>query len=240
VVHLHRSSYAPSSLSGLQMPMRLLKQVLVGRRLNPGGRVLVAGCGHGELPTFLANLAYSVDALDDSHDRLAEARQQFPQFEFLDVRPEESLSFPDAEFDLVVVQDLEIYSENLLDPGTRIATANLLTCLKPGADLVFIRKVDDHQGRTTEHLPQCWQRHLACFPGEVDARDYRESIFSRVHWDWLCGTRDHGTWFTVRLQTPLEKFSHSFWRGCARRGLTAAADCCVSQNQKPYVHRRAA
>jgi SAM-dependent methyltransferase len=230
MVRLYQPSSDIASSTGLELPTRLLKQVLVGHGLRFGGRVLVAGCGHGELVAFLDGIAYSVDAIDDSTDGIEDARRRFPQFEFQYARLDESIPAPTDEFDLILVQDLCVYRDNLLDLRTRSATANLLACLKPGGDLVFVRKRIGQLGCGAGHHSGCWKRHLACFPGQLETTDYRESFFDRAHWDWLYGPREHSDYFTVTLQTPPEKLTRNFWRDFARRGLmTGQGTCCPDQ-----------
>ncbi len=242
MVRLHQPSSEHASPTGLELPIRLLKQVLIGHGVRLGGRVLVAGCGHGELVAFLDGIAYSVDAVDDSADGIDDARSRFPQFEFHYARLDESVPAPKDEFDLILVQDLCVYRDNLLDLRTRSATANLLACLKPGGDLVFVRKRDGRLGCGAGHNPGCWKRHLACFPGQLEATAYGESFFERARWDWLCGPREHSDYFTVTLQSPPEKLNRNFWRDFARRGLMTGQGTCCPKNEatQPNPLRRAA
>ena len=228
--------------TGLELPVRLLKQVLIGRGLRLGGRVLVAGCGHGNLVAFLDGIAYDVDAIDDSVDGIDEAQRLFPRFNFHYARLDEAIPAPSDEFDLILVQDLCVYRDNLLDLRTRSATANLLGCLKPGGDLVFVRKHGGNLGCGTEqHGADCWKRHLACFPGQIETKDYCESFLENLRWDWLVGKREHCDYFTVTLQTPPEKLSRAFWRDFARRGLmTGQGSCCAKESTTAVAQRRVA
>ena len=47
MVHLHLSPDQDSELEDQPLPTRMLRQILVGRKVHLGGRVLVAGCGRG-------------------------------------------------------------------------------------------------------------------------------------------------------------------------------------------------
>ena len=240
MVRLYQPSSDSNAINGLKFPNRLLKQVLVGHGLRFGGRVLVAGCKHGELVAFLDGLAYQVDAIDDSSDVIDDVRQRFPQFNFQLTRLDESFPVAKDEFDLVVVQDLSVYRQNLLDLRTRTATANLLSCLKPGGDLVFVRKQPASDRTVSEHGPQCWKRHLACFPGQLESVTHCESFFERSSWDWLFGAREHGNYFTVTLQSPPEKLHRNFWRDFGRRGLMTGQDhCCQIKTAADGIRRAA-
>ncbi|WP_397571159.1 class I SAM-dependent methyltransferase [Schlesneria sp. T3-172] len=226
-VHL---SHTPRFSTALELPVRMMKQILVSRNVPFGGRVLVAGCGHGELVAFLDGIAYQVDAVTDSPEEIEQLRKRCPQYDFHYARLDEAVGAPPDVFDLILVQDLCVYRNNLLDLGTRSATANLLACLKPGGDLVFVRKQDGPMGCGTGHEAGCWKRHLACFPGQITINQYPESFFGRSTWDWFCGNRDHGDYFTVTMQSPPEKLNRNFWRDFARRGLmTGQGKCCAGQ-----------
>ena len=135
---------------------------MIGHGLHFGGRVLVAGCGHGELVAFLNDIAYDVDAVGDSVDEIDDAQQLFPRFKFHFARLDESIPAVSDEFDLVLVQDLRVYRDNLLGLRTRSATANLLACLKPGGDLVFVRERQSRL-RSGASAAECWKRHLSLF-----------------------------------------------------------------------------
>ena len=234
--------YQPSSnaITHRSIPNRLLKHVLIGHGIRFGGRILVAGCGDGELIPFLDGLAYNVDAIDDSADVIDDVRQRFPQFDFQLTRFDESLPVSNNEFDLIIVQDLSVYRNNLLDLRTRTATANLLSCLKPGGDLVFVRKEDASASPDSVHGPACWKRHLACFPGQFETLSYRELLFERANWDWLFGARDHSNYFTVTFQSPPEKLHRNFWRDFGRRGLMTGQGSCCQINSATEGIRRAA
>ena len=240
MVRLYQPSSDSNAVTGLRLPNRLMKQVLVGHGIRFGGRVLVAGCGQGELVSFLDGLAYQVKAIDDSSDVIDDARQNFPQFEFQHAQLDESFPVANEEFDLIIVQDLSVYRNNLLDLRTRTATANLLSCLKPGGDLVFVRTADVSHGTHSGHVPHCWKRHLACFPGQFESADYRESLFERTEWDWLFGDRLHVDYFTVTLQSPLEKLHRNFWRDFGRRGLMTGQGCCCQIKKVANGLRRVA
>ena len=230
VVHMVKLASHSRLATGIELPVRMLKQILTSREVPFGGRVLVVGCGHGELVAFLDGIAFQVEAFGDSPAEIDDARRRFPQYEFQYARLDESIGAPNDAFDLILVQDPCVYRNNLLDLGTRSATANLLACLKPGGNLVFVCKRDGLIGCGAGHETGCWKRHLACFPGQLAIHQYPEGFFRKANWDWLCGERDHGEYFTVTLQSPPEKLNRNFWRDFARRGLmTGQGVCCVNK-----------
>lgn len=241
MIHRYPLSRESDFSTELQLPVRLLKQVLTGNGVRLGGRILVAGCGRGDLVAFLDGIAYSVDAVDDCPDEVEAARRRFPHFQFHCAHLDELIPAPENDFDLILVQDLCVYRKNLVNQKTRSATANLLSCLRPGGELVFIRKQNTQFRRDSEHKFDCWKQHLACFPGQLKAHRFRESFFQKARWDWLAGRRNHDNYFTVSLQTPAERFPPAFWRDVARSGmLTGQHACCSIDQIEADIPRRAA
>ena len=119
----------------------------------------------------------------------------------------------------------------LLQPSSESkAITNLLSCLKPGGNLVFIRKEDAPLPMKTGHNPHGWKRRLACFPGQFETVSYSESWFERAEWDWLFGAREHRNYFTVTLQSPPEKLHRNMWRDFGRRGLMTGQGFCFQIN----------
>jgi SAM-dependent methyltransferase len=241
MIRVHQSSRESDCRTGPPLPTKLLKQVLTRHGLRIGGRVLVAGCGRGELVAFLDGLAYSVNTVDDRPDEVEKANQRFPHLQFQCARLDESISGPCNEFDLVLVQDLGVYHDNLMSLISRTVTANLLACLKPGGDLVFIGQMRRQSGCEPRHESRCWKQHLACFPGQLEAHEYRESFFENARWDWLVGRREHNDHFTVTLQSPLDKLTQSIWQDVAQCGLmTGKGSCCEMDRVASGKERRVA
>lgn len=227
--------------ANLDLPVRLLKQVLTRHGLHFGARVLIAGCGSPQLVAFLDGLGYAVDMVDDRIEVLAEAKSRFPGFEFRLANLECSIPFPHVEFDLVIVLETDVYRRNLFSLPVRNATVNLLTCLKPNSDLVFIRERTGSRDFGESHRIGCWEKHLACFPGQFSTNDFRESFFQSRSSDWLLGTRAHHEYFTVTLQIPAERISSTEWQKFATAAmLTDKRCCCQTQAVQRAIDRHAA
>lgn len=236
MARLFQPSTDIDSANGLEIPVRLLKQILVGHGVKLGGRVLVVGCHDGELVAFLDSLAYNVEVIDDSFPAVEAAQHRFPQFDFEYVRLDEALPVDPGTFDLILIQETSVYRGNLLGLRSRSVTANLLSCLKPGADLVFINRSGPSDDESSRHGANCWKRHLACFPGQFETATYPESWFHRARWDWLLGQRNHSDFFTVTLQLPPQQLDRAAWYDLARRGLmTGHGECCPAKMQLPRI-----
>ena len=192
---------------------QLLKRVLVGGGHSIGQRVLVIGTGCGELIEWLNSLGFDVDSLGKSSLELTAG--------------ESSRSM----FDLILVDDFDRYRGSLLDLSLRLVTAQLLSRLKPGGDLVVIRAAArgpmDDSSTSTSHDAVCWTRHLACFPGRLETTEFSASWFSRSTWHWMLGRGSAPAELTVSLRIPSERLTVEQWQDHARRGLlTGAAACC--------------
>ena len=110
---------------------------LVTRLVEPGARVLDAGCGTGRVAIRLAQLGYDCVGVDLDASMLAQARTAAPDLAWV-LADLSELDLPEhgipAEFDLVVAAGNVI---PLLAPGTEpAAVRRLATQLRPGGLLV--------------------------------------------------------------------------------------------------------
>jgi ubiquinone/menaquinone biosynthesis C-methylase UbiE len=82
----------------------------IAAAVGPVARVLDAGCGTGQVTVELARIAKQVDAADFVQEMLAIARRKAESLGLTNVSfhqmPVESLSFPDASFDAVVLSNV--------------------------------------------------------------------------------------------------------------------------------------
>jgi phosphatidylethanolamine/phosphatidyl-N-methylethanolamine N-methyltransferase len=107
----------------------------IARAVGPVERVLDAGCGTGQVTVELARVAQRVDATDFVEEMLAIARGKTEALGLANVSFErmgvESLVFPDASFDAVVLSNVLHLVD---DPGK--ALSEVRRVLKPRGRLV--------------------------------------------------------------------------------------------------------
>lgn len=203
-----------------------MRRVLVRGGHSIGQRVLVVGTGCGELADWLNSLGFEVETRNDatSGSSVGESHS--------------------SAFDLVLVDELDPYRGNLLELGSRLVTAQLLSCLKPGGDFVVIRDAgSDSVGASTNdqsHDAACWTRHLACFPGRQETAAFPAPLFSRSTWRWLLGHGAARVELAVSLRIPAERLSVAEWQDHARRGLLTGTACCHSAEPRTRRQREAA
>ena len=186
----------------------------------------MAGTGCDELTDWLITLGFEVETLSDA----ALGSAVFDSHQ--------------SAFDLILVDELGQYRGSLLELSSRLVTAQLLSCLKPGGDFVVIRDAafgsNGSPTRIASHDAACWTRHLACFPGQLETAEFPAPWFSRNTWLWLLGHGSAPAELAVSLRTPAERLSIAEWQEHARRGLlTGAASCCSAAMPVQHQHRAA-
>ena len=119
----------------------LFDQMLRGN-ITPGMRVLDAGCGSGRNLVYLLRERYDVSAIDASPDAITYvqslAAHLAPHLPAENIRREaiESLSFPDASFDVVLCNSVLHFARDT--PHFSAMHAQLWRVLRPGG-LLFCR-----------------------------------------------------------------------------------------------------
>jgi len=205
---------------------QLVRRILVQGHHGIGQRVLVAGTGCDELTGWLDDLGFEVETWGSAALELTK-----------------SLPSP-STFDLILVDDLHEHRGNLLELNSRLVTARLLTCLKPGGDLVVIRDAafDAHGVPTTTstHDAVCWTRHLACFPGRLETAAFPAPWISQNTLSWLLGRGSLPPELAVSLRIPTEPLMSREWQEHARRGLLTGTNCCRTEAVPLSPARRAA
>lgn len=144
---------------------------LLREHVKPGMRVLDAGCGHGRNLVYLLQHGFDVSAVDRSPEAVAKtaalAARLAPELPPTQFRLEtlESLSFPDASFDLVVCSAVLHFAK---DPAHFNAMVTELWRVLAPAGLFFARLASSigietrvvSLGSGRYHLPDGSDRYL--------------------------------------------------------------------------------
>lgn len=143
----------------------LMRELIVSGGLGPGSRVLIAGCGDGELAERLVPFGIQVTGIDEAIDCVERAAGLVPQAEFQS-GPTPRSQFDDsaAPFDSVVVLALAALRGSIRSSAALRSTASLLSCLRPGGSLGFLAT---GPGGGLPHEATCLAAGLQAFPGKV-------------------------------------------------------------------------
>jgi len=236
MIHPYSSHECDShSAANPPLPLRLLRRILIGGKHTIGQHVLIAGDHCIEMAEWMDELGFDVETIDDSMERLSARRQSGARFNIHFARLDGSDVIADEPFDLIIADELNLHRENLLSLKSRMATAELLAGLNPGGELVVVRE----PGNQNHHNAACWTRHLACFPGRLEAVEYPTPFFSREMLLWMTRGVRPEHFLTVSLQIPLDRLSEIEWAQHAQRGiLTGSVACC--RQEPSHSERRAA
>jgi tellurite methyltransferase len=131
----------------------LFDQIIRGN-ITPGMRVLDAGCGSGRNLVYLLREGWNVSAIDENPSAVEQTRALAASLaptlpaENFRVEPIESISFPDASFDVVLCSAVLHFSRN--DDHFHAMLQNLWRVLKPRG--LFFCRLASTIGMPHRHL----------------------------------------------------------------------------------------
>jgi SAM-dependent methyltransferase len=179
------SQAKPTATASLGLPRRVARKLLRGAWGRKARHVLDVGCGNGRLVAYLQRRGCLAAGIDESA-----ATQGATSAASIIHRGNIAGGFPfkSQSFDLILVRSSRIYAGDLNTPEAFTATANLLSSLKPRRRAIFLEPatVEPGRGPDTARLAAL-QAHLACFPGDVDVRDYHDGVGRFLSLEWLLG-----------------------------------------------------
>jgi ubiquinone/menaquinone biosynthesis C-methylase UbiE len=152
---------------------------LVEERFRPGMRLLDFGCGWGDNSATFAHIGYQVEGFDISEGNLDVARQLAEKEGLTNrvhfgVQRAESLSYPDAQFDVVVGVDILHHVE------ISSALAECRRVLREGGIAFFIEPLSNplfDTIRNTRLVRRFWpneasfERHITCDERKLTNKD---------------------------------------------------------------------
>jgi len=153
-----------------QIDIYLFDQLLRGR-IEPGARILDAGCGRGRNLAYLLRSGFDVQAVDSSVESVAAVSKLFRELapeltgERVHVASLEALPFKDSAFDVVLCNAVLHFARD--DAHFDAMVAELLRVLAPGGMLfarlasdIGIEQVVKPLGDSRYHLPDGTDRYL--------------------------------------------------------------------------------
>jgi SAM-dependent methyltransferase len=221
---------APSVTTGL--PLRVLRHLIVKHDIPIGSRVLDVGCGRGQLVQFLYELGFDVTGIDESQSAIEQARRAAPQLDLRHGRADELAPCRQHMFDIVLIRGLANYREDIFTEEAFQATANLLSCVRPGMLLIFLVKIGyPAWGQRAAHSVACYEQHLAAFPGRCETTGWPDSYMQPETWrSFLSGRRPAG-YVTATLKIPPSPLSRDDWLQLADSATNSyRGRCCHNPN----------
>lgn len=210
------------------LPRWLLRQMVCLGRISIGSRVLVAGCGTGELTRYLHELTIDASGLDESPDLIARARSSAPHLAYACSQASVAVPFSEHSFHTVVFRNVSEHRGDLLGPGALRATAHLAATVLPGGNLVLIaRLAPEWSNHPDGHLETCYRHHLECFPGVCQVSYQPDSLVSRSTWSWMLGRQPRSGYVIAALNVPSIRRSRSEWEQIAEQAASRQQPCCA-------------
>jgi len=142
-----------------------MRELILGGGLGPGSRLLIAGCGDGELAERLIPFGIQVTGVDESSERAERAAAVIPQAEFQSgAVPRSQFDDQVGLFDSVLVLSLSSFRGSVRSPAVLRTIASLMSCIRPGGAL---QVVTTGPGGGIPHETSCLADQLNRFPGTV-------------------------------------------------------------------------
>jgi SAM-dependent methyltransferase len=151
---------------------RFWSRQMAGIARSSETRVLEVGCGRGESLALLHSK--KIDAY--GFDLGAAAQLLVPKDHYAFGSLSSAMTFPQHHFDLVVVRPIAAFRGELSTPEHYVATANLLSCVKPGGKLVIVEPSQGRDGVAAQEWLDRWQTQLGAFTAERSVRNYRDGL----------------------------------------------------------------
>jgi hypothetical protein len=209
------------------LPRKVVRHLVQNAKVGIGSRVLSAGCDC-ELSCFLSTLGMRVWGLADNPEDLVAVRNEYPDLDMKFANPQQSVPFEEQSFHLVVVRDLSAHCGPLQTPAALRATAQLLSCVRPGGTLSFVQCADADAPHGAAHRGRCYERHLAHFPGVVRRAEFSDGVLPRAPWHRLAKRPQSSGIVAVSLRLPHEPLQRSAWLRLADEfARSVATPCCT-------------
>jgi SAM-dependent methyltransferase len=194
---------------------RFWNRIVSGIRSTGERRILEVGCGRGESLALL--LARKIDAY--GFDLGAAAGPLLaPKDHYAFGSLSSAMSFPQHHFDVVVVKPTPSFRGELATAEHYVATANLLSCVKPNGRLVIVEPSSGRDGSPSSDWMERWQKHLGAFTTTRKVESYRDGLGWLLSFGFLSKTPKLDL-RTIVLTTPEQAISRLDWHRQARAAV---------------------
>lgn len=211
------------------LPRKVLRQLIFSHEIGIGSRVLVAGSQQGELVRYFDRLGIAAQGLVESADALAALRQTAPHLDFHQARADHFVPIEADQFDLVLLRGLDVHRGNLLSSTALTATAQLISCVRPGGFLAILGRVSETSNDgNAGHADSCYAEHLSCFSKFVKTAQFRGRIAPWGIRKWFPRSHGGSRFFLASLRSPVQPRSRADWLDRAETIAGSYAETCCS------------
>lgn len=180
------------------LPRRLLTDLLLHTKIEPGSRILDLGCGDGKLVEWLSSLGFEAQGFRESKTT---SETQDANAKFVSGNPVSGYPFPPNRFHLILARDIGCYLKQRNSPELYITTANVLSSLVAGGKLVILEPLTPHAEPDAARIDWLLD-HFSWFPAQCQPRQYAEGIGWFLKLRFLRDRRLDQWLITVTAPTP--------------------------------------
>ena len=204
-------------MPSLPLPRRVARKLVRGGLIHRVNHVLEVGCGDGELLFFWGRRKPGAAGIDDRPETAG-----LPSAADGITRGSVAGKFPFAphSLDRIIVTGSSTYAADLTAPEAYIATANLLSALKPRRRVIFLEP-GVPGGRPEEARLRTIEEHLENFPGTIVTRSYHDGMERFLSLEWLIGRKRQVDLMLVTFAVPRKPISRLEWHQHAREAVMA-------------------
>jgi SAM-dependent methyltransferase len=204
--------------SALPLPRRVIRKLVRGSLLRRTRTILDVGCEDGNLVASLQSRGKRAAGIDD-RTGLPALIPNIPELHQRSIAG--GFPFPQHYFDLILIRHAKVYAGDLTSPESFIATANLLSSLKPRRRAVVLMQPGDDPTYVDARVA-VWRTHLAHFGGEVSVAPYVDGKERYLSLEWLLGRNRDINLTLLTILAPRKAVSRLEWHQQARQAVLRA------------------
>ncbi len=196
------------------LPRRVIRKLIRGSILQRTRTILDVGCNDGALVATLQSRGKQAAGIDD-RTGLSPLPPDVSDVHHRSIAG--GFPFAQHHFDLILLRDAKVYGGDLTAAESFIATANLLSSLKPRRRAHILLPGDDPEALA--NVIRNWERHLTHFTCEVTCAPYVDGRERYLSLEWLLGRNREIQLTLVTVVTPRKPVSRLEWHQQARQAV---------------------